>query len=253
MNENNNKYSKTPLESSIDQFLSFFEEKINDLQKIRTGKSRILFQKILYVGLLDALSKTVASSKKGNRERLVSLIRIFSGWDKCDRISLPHLVRMLEKVPDPEFSKLREYAFSLFDTWSPGTLFYLDKDPTLNDIKKLWPLNLPKPLENINLESFQHANLFYLYRSSLVHEIREPGYGMDFGRSDEPYYHSMQTVEDLKSRSENCTWELVYPIDFYRKLCRNTIRELHKYYIKNRIDPYSSFTFGSYWIEALNV
>lgn len=247
-NETNNKSS---LELSIDQFLSFFEEKIDEIKGINTPKSGKLFQKILYVSLLDALSKTVASPKKGNRERLVSLIRVFAKWDKCDRISLPHLVRMLQKVPDPEFAELREYVFCLFDTWPVGTLLYLDKDPTFDDIKKLWPLNLSKPLENLNLESFQHVNLFYSYRNSLVHELREPGYGMEVHNSDEPFYHSMQAPQDIGT--ERCTWELVYPVGFYNKICSTSISELREYYLKNRIDPYESFTFGSYWVEVLNL
>lgn len=247
MNKDNKLESKSALERSVRQFTSFFEQKLADIQAIDIQKSGNLFQKILYAGLLDALSKTVSSPKKGNRERLVSLLRGFSGWDKCDHISLPHLIRLLQKVPDIEFSLLREYAFSLYDNWTPGAILYLDKDPSFNDIKKLWPSNLPKPLEDIRIESFQHAHLFYSYRNNLIHELREPGYGMEFKESEEPFYHSMQELE-----TELYTWELVYPVDFYRKLCETTLSELCKYYLRDRIDPYSCYTFGSYWLEALN-
>jgi len=253
MCKNHGTNHKSYLESTIDQFLSFFEGKVNHIKSIKAEESIILFQKILYIGIIDALSKTVASPKKGPRERVVSLIRNFAKWDNCDRISLPHLVRMLQKVPDPEFSELREYAFNIFEAWRPGTLFYLDKDPAYNDINKLWPSNLSKPLENINLESFQHVNLFYTNRNSLVHELRPLGYGMEVNKSDEPFYHSMQTVREMELGSDRCTWELVYPANFYNKICTTAISELRRYYLKNRIDPYSSFTFGSYWIELLNM
>ena len=74
------------------------------------GPASNLFKKILYVGILDALSKTVSYPNQKNRERFVSLIRNFSNWKYAEKISLPHLVRLLQKVHSPEFSDLRAYA-----------------------------------------------------------------------------------------------------------------------------------------------
>jgi len=232
------------LEDSVERFSSFFKEKLQHIASIPLEKSGELFQKILYNGLLDALSVSVASPKKGNRERLVSLIRCFSNWAQCDRVSLPHIIRLLQRVPDPEFSQLREYAFSLYDRWQSGETVSLDRDPSLEEVKERWPRTLPKPIEDVCLESFQHVHLFYSCRNSLMHEFREPGYGMEFGPTDEPSYHSMMEPD---------SWELVYPVGFFRKLCETTLARISEYYLKNRIDPYSRYTFGSSWITALNV
>ncbi len=235
------------LDDSVNRFLGFFENQLSMVKNAEFKKSNNLFKKILYVGLIDALSKTVASPKKGNRERIVSFIRHFTDWKDCEKISLPHLVRLLEKIPDPEFSPVREYAHSLMDQWSDGEVISIDREPALAKVKKVWPNNSPKPLEDINIEHLQHVNLFYKHRNSMVHELREPGYGMEFKNDEEPFYHSMSHLEN-----ESHTWELVYPLGFYEKICKSALPKLREYYLKERIDPYSLYTFGSYWIEELN-
>lgn len=155
--------------------------------------------------------------------------------------------RFLSKVPDPEFSKLRHYAFNLYDSWPHGSIIGLENDPKLSDLKKLWPNSTAKPFEDLTLEHLQHANMFYKCRNSLVHELSEPGYGMEFKQDTQPFYHSMSQLD-----GDEKTWELVYPLGFYEQLCTMAIKKLRDYYIKERIDPYTLYKFGSYWIEELN-
>lgn len=107
------------LKGKIDQFISFFRTQVNIIRLAKFEKNGNLYKKILYVGIIDTLSKTIYS-RKGNRDRFVSFVRNFSGWNSCERISLPYLVRLLERAPDPQFSKLRKFALSLFDKWSEG-------------------------------------------------------------------------------------------------------------------------------------
>jgi hypothetical protein len=148
---------------------------------------------------------------------------------------------------DPEFSQLREYAFKLFDEWGEGKIITLDKDPDFKDVKNLRPKDIPKPLADIQIEFLQHSSLFYRYRNSLVHELREPCYGMEFKVDNEPFYHSMSHIE-----TDTETWELVYPLGFYNHICETAISNLEQYYLKERIDPYNCYTSGTYWIEELN-
>lgn len=235
------------LEESVNSFLSFFRSSVKEITNLKCPDSRAaLFSKILYSSLLDALSITTAHPEKGNRDRIVEFIRTFCNWDNCERVSLPHLVRLLEKVPGPTFSNFREYAFSQFDKWTEGEVIYLDKDPTLESVKKHWKHNIPI-LKDIRIEFLQHVNLFYRYRNSVIHEWREPGYGIEFPRDSPPYYHSM-TDTDTQQNS----WQLVYPLRFYEKLCEAAIDNLKDYYLKNRIEPRSCYRFGTYWIEELN-
>jgi hypothetical protein len=236
------------LQENIGRFLGFFEKKLDVIKKSEFDESTQLFKKILYLGLIDALSKSVTLPKTGNRERITSFLKYFSCWDSQERISLPHLVRLLTKVPDPQFSELREFAFEMHKKWNQGETVTLDRDLTYKEVKSLWPNTVPKPLEDIQIEHLQHANLFYRHRNSLVHEMREPGYGMEFKIDDAPFYHTMRTVDDI-----SYTWELVYPTGFFHKICSDGIAKLRDYYIKDKIDPYDHYKFGSYWIEGLNL
>ncbi|AFJ02631.1 hypothetical protein Q7C_1482 [Methylophaga frappieri] len=236
------------VQENIERFLGFFERKLEEINGAEFGESTRLFRKVLYLGIIDALSKSVTLQKTGNRERIISFLRYFSDWEYQDRISLPHLVRLLTKIPDPQFSELREYAFGLFDHWHSGDVIRLDRDLTIDEARRRWPRNVPKPLEDIQIEHLQHANLFYRHRNSLVHEMREPGYGMEFSENEAPFYHSMGNLND-----ESYTWELVYPTGFFHQLCVTGIQKLREYYIRDRIDPYDHYKFGSYWIEGLNL
>jgi hypothetical protein len=235
------------LEGNIDRFLGFFSNRLQEIRNLDCGESTALFQKVLYSSMLDALSRTTSHPKKGNRERVTEFIRTFCDWATCERISLPHLVKLLDKVPDPAFSNLRQYSFSLIDQWQEGMLIPLDSDPEFQEIKSKWPKEIQKPIEDISIEFLQHVNLFYRYRNSLVHELREPGYGWDFTGNPNPYYH---TMTDAESKSD--TWELVYPLKFYETLCETAIKTLKGYYLQDRIEPYSCYNFGTYWIDELN-
>ena len=223
------------------------DDKLTLIQKAEFGESTRLFKKILYLGLIDALSKSVTGPKTGNRERITSFLKYFSNWKYQEKVSLPHLVRLLHKVPDPQFSELREYVFGILDGWNEGDVIRLESDLEIKEVRQRWPKTMPKPLEDIQIEHLQHSNLFYRHRNSLVHEMREPGYGMEFREYEDPFYHSMGNLND-----ESYKWELVYPTGFFHYLCVDGIAKLKDYYQKERIDPYEHYKFGTYWIENLN-
>ncbi len=235
------------LEQKIDRFIRYFRDQIENIRKIDGGKSTNLFRQILYNSLLDALSRTTAYPKKGNKARIVEFVRGFCDWSSCERVSLPHIVRWLEKVPEPGFPNLRQYAFSELDKWRGKEVVNISQDPDYNEVKKHWLKDIHKSSEDIQIDSFRHVNLFYQYRNSLVHELRKSGYGMESPEDKEPFYHSMPDDE-----TKQPTWELVYPTGFYDRLCETAIKKLNEYYMKDRIDPYSCYIFGTYWIDKLN-
>jgi len=236
------------VQKQIERFISYFQNKYEIIKETEFEANDELFKKVLYIGIIDAISKTVFP-RKGNRIRFVLFIEIFSGWKNCDRISLPHLVRLLEFTPEPEYSKLREFAFSAYEQWLSGDIIGLETDPKYKEIIKYWPKGKDntEPIEGVKLESLKHANLLYTYRNSLIHELRNLGYGQEeLSLGKEPSYHSM-TMEDGKD-----TWQLVYPLGFFENICETCVKNLKKYLIKNNINPYNSFKFGSYWKEELN-
>jgi len=250
---------KIKTSQSVKGFIDFFRGK---LEIIRSGdfpgdsQEKVLFQKILYLTMIDTLSNVVYPQKR-NRDRVVSFIQEFSDWRYRDRVSLPHLIRILEEAPGHEFSELQKFAFSCFDEWTKlkDDKIDLSRDPSYELVQKLWPKyrNKLKPIKiegfSIKPEFIRHDHLFYAYRNSLVHELRELGYGIEGGPSeednDEPFYHYMK-------HDSGDSWELVYPLGFFESMCKAVLEKLEDYCIKNRVDPYHSFTFGTYWIRELN-
>jgi hypothetical protein len=193
------------------------------------------------------MSRTVFPTK-GNRERFVGLLKNFSEWKEGDRISLPHLVQLLAKAPDPRFLKVRALAHSKLDKWGPSEIVTLERDPAFKELYKLWPSEKEHrfPLAGVELESIQHWHLAYTYRNSLVHEFKTLGQGPELRESGPPYYISYTMLDD------SSTWELVYPTDFICKLCVTCLENLKTYLLSNRLDPFSFYDFGTYWISELN-
>lgn len=240
------------LREKINLFISFFNEQIESIDSAKFSKNDILFKKTLYVAMIDALSKTIYP-KKRSKDRFTSFIINFSKWRYCTKISLPHLARLLTKAPDPDFSRLREFTFPIFDSWKDGSIIKLNEDLDYEQVQKLWPKHSDhaKLLGNVKLDFLRHDYLLYAYRNSLFHELRSPGYGIESEKisKDEPFYHSMSHAD---TEQEEDTWELVYPLGFFKGMCRRMLEKLLGYYGENRIDPHSFFTFGTYWIEELN-
>jgi hypothetical protein len=208
----NNMQENNEIQKKIKRFIAYFKYKFKIIKETEFKDNEELFKKILYIGIIDAFSKTVFP-RKGNRIRFVIFLKIFSGWKNCDRISLPHLVKLLEFTPEPEYSKLRKFAFSIYEQWSSGDIIGLETDPKYKEIIKYWPRG------QVNDELIKGVKL-----ESLT-----------------------MTMEDGKD-----TWQLVYPLGFFENICETCIKNLEEYLILNNIDPYNSFKFGSYWKEELN-
>jgi hypothetical protein len=239
---------------AIDRFTGYFEKQVAELRALTTEHQE-LYRKLLYVSVLDALARSVVP-KRGNRDRFTYLLKRFCRWPDGERVSLPHLVELLRRNPDPAFEKLRLWAAEK-DKKLPvhgGSLMPISHDPTFDEVKTVWPTSQEHrtPLEGIDLTALQHFRLLWVYRNMLVHEMRTPGRGMEFGNdSDEPFYHGMSTV-DKNGRFTGRSTELVYPWRFLHRLCDTALGELRGYFAANDLNPYESFVFGTYWIEELN-
>ncbi len=239
---------------SIDSFIGYFKKQLDEIQVLQTEHAE-LYRRLLYASVLDTLAGSVLP-KRPNRERFTYFLQRFCQWPDGDRVSLPHLVQLLRKNPDPAFEKLREWALAKFKALPVhgSALMPISHDPSFDEVKKLWPA--PKehrtPLEGIDLVSLQHFQLLYFYRNTLVHELRTPGYGMEFGDDDrEPFYHQMSTVGEGGDLVQ-VSVELVYPWRFLHHLCETALDQLKNYFTTNELSPYDSLVFGTYWIRELN-
>jgi len=236
------------IQKQIERFISYFQNKYEIIKETKFKANDELFKKILYIGIIDALSKTIFPRKR-TRERFVSFLEKYSEWKLSNRISLPHLVRLLEFTPEPEYSKLREFAFSAYGQWPPGEIVSLEKDPEFEEVEKYWPRGQEniEPIKGVKLLSLKHIHLFCTYRNSLIHELRNLAYGMEeVALEKEPSYHGLMTEDGGN------IWQLVYPLGFFENICETCLKNLEKYLTSNNINPYNSFNSGYYWKEELN-
>jgi hypothetical protein len=240
--------------ADVDRFTEYFEEEITRTTKIiieGENHSPKLHKKLIFSAILDSLSKCIFP-KKGNKDRFISFLIEFSEWQDHDRISLPHLFRLLKKNPEPAFSNLRNFTTTKINEWSDGELVELSRDPKISEIRRYWPdeKDYKKPLDGVSIEFLQHSHLLYSCRNALVHEFRHLGYGTELKNDEHPFYIGMSHIDNDQEEKE--TWELVYPCGFFEKIVRTSLLNMKNYLINNNINPFSSYTFGSYWLEELN-
>jgi hypothetical protein len=118
----------------------------------------------------------------------------------------------------------------------------LEVDPILTNIARFASNEEEKKL----LRESTHSNLLYVYRNHLIHEFREPGHGKEMDQGEEsPYYHSLTNL--TAGRTNKQTWELVYPLGFFTRVVFSSLESLHEYLLKNDLDPYSFYEFGTIW------
>jgi hypothetical protein len=240
--------------ADIETFTHYFNEEIERVTKIVIEGEQYpatMHKKLVFAAILDSLSKCVFP-KKGNRDRIISFLIEFSEWEDHDRISLPHLFQLLTRSPEPAFSKLRSFTTKKLSEWGDGEIVDLSRDPKISEIRGYWPneKDYKKPLSGVSIEFLQHSHLFYSYRNALVHEFRHPGYGMEIKHDENPFYIGFSHLDDPNEQKE--TWELVYPYGFFEKIVKTSFVNMKNYLKTNNINPYFSYTFGSYWIEELN-
>jgi len=242
------------LNSSIDIYIEHFRSKVKRLREYELHPEDLILKKNILVSILDALSRTTSNNAAGNRERFTGIVANFGDWPDHTRVSAPHIIYLLRKLREPAYENVKKFIADTIQKNSDGRLVRLSDDPELNDIKELWPVSAEKRVvDQYSLSSFTHLNLLYQYRNSIIHELREPGYGMEFSDdNNEPYYHGMTSSASDDSVSEE-SLELVYPLDFYFRLTESVITNLEQYLHNNRVDPYSFYRFGSSWVGLLNI
>lgn len=222
-----------PLNEDIAKYVGHFRKRLPEIAGIANSH----YRKTLYVTLLDCLSRAAFPNVKGNRVRFVTFIDTCSSWSYRDRVSTPQLKLALD---DSCMSSGALYAdtASRLAAWSEGSILRPDSDPTINDLRALMNVS-EKPC----VEKARYAELLYTYRNHLVHEFREPGYGMEF--SDDPstpYYHTMSQLNTGGS-----SWELVFPNAFFHSLCEQSVVGIKAHLKSSEINPYDAYQFGTLW------
>jgi hypothetical protein len=238
-------------ETTIKTFITHFEQHIDAISSIGESSSYGKYKKILFLSVLDGISKPVFPDRP-NRQRVTSLLERFSGWEDGERVSLPHLDRLLSRNPEPAYEELRSHVRNLLAGWPHGEHVHLESDPFPSEIIKHWPQEKQYrvPIEGISIESLQHWNLLYTYRNSLVHSLQVPGHGLDGLGFDEPFY--IRVIMDESEYGPPAIYHLAYPEKHFELLCRNALKNVNEYLLANMIEPLQFIEGGSYFIAELN-
>jgi len=246
---------------NIEAFSELRLRKLNSINMI-TGENNILFKKILYLTFLDSIS-TIVYPNESNKVRFVKLMNRFSMWEDKDRVSLPHLGKMLSLSPDPSLNKLREFVTNNLKEWKDpeDTSIFSRKDllvsnePKWEVINKLVKGSDTKVL-NTQLSEFKHSNLLYQLRNSLVHQFQSRGDESGNNHPKEPYYmvlsKSSSFFTNAPLTAKPIRFILVYPTYFLEKLTHSTFNNVMEYLKQNNINPFPHFYAGDYWIDVLN-
>ena len=241
-------------EQEINLYIEHFNKIVERLKKYKLDESDRIFKKNILVSVLDAISRATSDYNDGNRDRFVGIIDNFSCWEDRSRVSAPQLQYLLKHLNSRSYERARKFIAEIVEENSNGEFIDLSNDPKIDEIKKYWPVPIEQKLFNrLSLSSFTHKNLFYSYRNSLVHELQEPGYGMEFhNKHKAPFYHGRTSFEGESSMNGIRFLELVYPLNFYFSLTEGIINNVRAYLIENNINPYEAYSFGSSWIGDLN-
>ena len=194
--------------------------------------------KSLYLIEIDTLSRAAFPNIQKNRKRVIQFIDTCSNWNDKDRVSAVQLNFALEKNRI-QSGQLYDFINQRINSWSYGQIVQPNQDLTFGETKQLSTSS-----ESQYVNYARYAELLYTYRNHLLHEFREPGRGPDLGADLPltPYYLGMDSPNTGQS-----SWELVFPVQFLRSLCKGCINGLATHLSTNNLDPNDAYEFGTMW------
>lgn len=222
-------------QDAINQYYSYFKEQLDKIKTLETP----LYQNVLLVTLIDTWARAKYPKVQSDKQRFIDFITEYSDWKDCNRVSLSQLSYLLKEHRETSDGRLIKEVSVRLGKWQSGIIYRLDVDPCMPEINSFSTTDKEKKL----VACSRHSDLLYTYRNHMVHEFRNPGYGMEMSNDGtSPYYHGM-----FDPSSSQSTWELVYPAKFLRNTAEHLLDNLKQYLQSKDIDPYSSYEFGSIW------
>lgn len=179
----------------IKRFINYFTDQLGAIDAIKVPDDRLqscvnvnIFRKILYTSIIDALSGIrYPDIRHKNRGKLIRFLDDYSCWYEKDLVSLPILIERLRIVKG--YTRLKRYLRLTMEQSSAkygSSLDIMAVDKCVQELNIL----TQNPVELKLIDDTRHKYLFYTYRNFIVHEFREPGYGMNvFGEGIKPVYH----------------------------------------------------------------
>lgn len=233
--------------NEVNTFINVFKQHLDFVKNTKLLKYDSLYKKIICVGIIDILSKSVYPNERSNKSRVTGLLEKYSHSDLWNKISLAHLIKLLCLTENPKFSELEKYAKSTLGTSdSPKEPRASYIDPDFERVENLWPKDV-KDIRGEKLQSLKHINLFYNYRNYIVHELRRPG-----GLWDDNINHKVPFYYGILSEDDEYFWKLVYPLGFFYEICTNALAHTKKHYLDTNTNPYDIVGNSDYFIDILN-
>jgi len=227
-------------QEAIETYYSHFKKQLNEISDLQNR----LHKKILFVVMMDTLARARHPNVASNKQRFLKLIDDCSAWVDRNRVSLPLLSL---RISSTVTNKLEESVLARLANWDYGRIYDLSVDPPETELEPL----AKSEFERQAIQNSRHADLLYIYRNHLIHEFREPGSGIEMDQRDTaPYYHGMTHLNHA-GRIVNESWELVYPLGFFKVLVGSCLRNLKAHLEKNALNPYSFYEFGTLWKRNL--
>ncbi len=229
----------TKVNSMANRFYWYFSDEIKQISDLQ---AKPLFKKLLFTSLLDCLGKA-RFPNEGNK-RIVELVDNYSNWTDRNRVSLVQLGIFLKRQ-SKHSKQLMEFVGSRISAMASGNIYRSSIDPFINELEEMLK-------EEVHLlRKFRYTNLFYQYRHTMIHEFRELGHPMEMSQdSSTCYYHSYIKHSDGAFDPNSCFWELVFPIEVFKKICEGCIENLKVYFVQNQVDPYESYNFEDLWVAG---
>ena len=211
------------IDENIDQFLSFFRERFDEIANITNVLYAHQYQKMLFLSAVDALARVRWPNGKSNQKRFTTFVDEFANWSDGCRVSMPHLDKLLKITKDPRFSDLRTFVQQELKRWTSGKVLSLNVDPEIGEVEKLWPKlesGDDAKLDGLSITSFTHIKLLYTCRNALVHEFRSPS--ADFSSAGPCYIHQTNILPEGVKKGD--VWILSYPVSFNGNIWREVSR-----------------------------
>ena len=237
------------MEIGTDSFIKALKELKNSIISIKTEKYEDNHKRRLFYSLMDMIAKTVIQKPPSNKTRFLEFIHQFCDWEYSRYVSAQQLAYSLRSCNFPEFSQLSLLAEKTLSSWKTGHAVLLELDIPYAVAEKLWPSGMK--LSGKVLDDFTHANLLYLLRNSLVHEMRPLGHPHELFDLQVPHYvHRSELYRDDSNNLalKHASWELIHPISFFVDLVDCAVRNAEQYFVESKINPIDKFGFSSNWI-----
>jgi hypothetical protein len=228
----------------VARYCSFFESKLSAVRALEEE----LFQRPLLLSMLESIGKCRYSPiltgdvKLRNGLRFKKLVNEHGNWPEVGKHSLPQILYRLEEQ-GVVTGDLYAWVSSVVAGWRTGEPQFLSADGETTTLMAV----VTSGKEKAAVDSARHDSLLWIYRNSVVHEFREPGYPWPFPETHTPHYIHMTDVAGAQLGRRPETWELSYPVFWLEGLVRSVLAGLASHCNAHGLNPYDAYQFGSLW------